>query len=150
MKLVLIFFLTLSSVGLYLNFAQPKEVTAIDNEFNRSGFVLPSEVYCNPLLLNGKPLDYEQFNLNSTGELTLVLGNPEGPNPERIPFYVQLRRREGLNQLADLNYLNQSVYSLEVSRVLSNASSGDLLIITPTNPVDWKAKRILLIKGNNC
>ena len=87
-----------------------------------------------PLVLDGKPLDYQSFNLETSGQLTLVVGNP----PEQVPFYVQLRPQD--HHIPDLNYLNRSVYSIEVSNIIANAKGGDLLIITPTSPWIGKLK----------
>jgi hypothetical protein len=122
-----------------------------DNELQRKVVGQTEDIHCNPILLDGEPLDYETLNLESTGELTMVIGDPNHPNAERIPFYVQLRRNNSLGHIGDMkNYLTQSVYVLAVSKVLANAKGGDLLIITPTRPQDWKAKRIIKIKSSNC
>ena len=70
MKRTSLLFVPILAFGLYMVSAQNNEVVVIDNEFVDPGFALPSEVLCNPLLLNGKPLNYHTFDLNTTGELT--------------------------------------------------------------------------------
>ena len=136
-----------------LGFGQSNQPTPQfqDNELERKVVGKTEDIHCNPVLLNGQPLDYNNFNLESTGELTLVSGDPGHPNAERIPFYVQIRRNDSFGYIGDLkNYLIESVYVLEVAEVLADAKGGDLLIITPTRPQDWKAKRIIKIKNSNC
>ena len=122
-----------------------------DNELQRNVVGQTENFHCNPFLLDGQPLDYDTFNINSTGELIMVNGDPKNPNSERVPFSVQLRKNGSYLQIPDLrNYLVQSVFSLEVSKVLADANSGDLLVITPTRQQDWKAKRIIKIKNAGC
>ena len=122
-----------------------------DNEFERSVVGQTEDVHCNPLLLDGQPLDYEAFNLESTGELTMVIGDPNNPDSQRIPFSVQLRSNGSVGQISDLkNYRVHTVESLEVSEILANAKGGDMLIITPSLPQYWKAKRIIMVKNSKC
>ena len=122
-----------------------------NNELERSVVGQTEDIHCNPILLNGQPLDYDNFTLESTGELTIVTGDPSQPDSQRIPFSVQLKSDGSVGQITDLkNYLVHSVVSLDVSEILENAKGGDLLIITPALPQHWKAKRIIQIKNSNC
>ena len=122
-----------------------------DNEFERNVVGQTEDIHCNPILLNGQPLDYETFNLESTGELTMVIGDPNHPDSQKIQFSVQLKSDGSVGQISDLkNYLVHSVMSLDVSKVLLSAKGGDMLVITPSLPQYWKAKRIIKIKNSNC
>jgi len=123
---------------------------ALDNEFDRNQLGQLEPIYCNPILLDGKPLDYETFNLKSTGQLSLVSGDPNAPNSELIPFYVQLRRNDVILPVAAINFLNQGSYEIDISKVLAYAKHGDHLIINPTNQKHWKAKRIIKLIEIGC
>ncbi|GJM30257.1 MAG: hypothetical protein DHS20C17_28920 [Cyclobacteriaceae bacterium] len=107
-------------------------------------------IHCNPLLLDGIPLDYQTFNLESKGQLTVVNGDPEMASSEKIPFYLQLVRNGSELPIAELPFLNQGTYQLEVSKVLVHARYGDQLVITPTYHRHWKAGRTIELKETGC
>ena len=123
---------------------------ALDNEFDRNQLWQLEPIYCNPILLDGNPLDYQTFNLKSTGQLSLVNGDPSVPNSELIPFYVQLRRNDIILPIAAINFLNKGLYEIDISKVLIYAKHGDHLIINPTYPRHWKAKRIIKLIEPGC
>ena len=127
-----------------------QRIPVINNELKRAEIGKYANFYCNPLLLDGKPLDYNKFNLYSKGELTLVSGDPSSAMSQPVSFYVQLQPNGAINQISDLKYLHQPVYSIEVSSVLATAKAGDLLVITPSSPVDWKARRVIKINDAGC
>ena len=108
------------------------------------------DFYCNPILLCGDPLNYDTFNLNTSGELKLTKGNPEAPEPRPIPFGIAIRRNGSLLDSPELHFLNQELYKIEIAEVLQFAKHGDHLIITPTRRVDWKAKRVIRLSGSGC
>ena len=81
----------------------------------------------------------------------MVIGDPNHPDSQKIQFSVQLKSDGSVGQISDLkNYLVLSVMSLDVSEVLLSAKGGDMLVITPSLPQYWKAKRIIKIKNSNC
>ncbi|HZX73694.1 MAG TPA: hypothetical protein VFE57_04685 [Cyclobacteriaceae bacterium] len=107
-----------------------------------------SEFYCNPLVLNGKFLDYNKFTISSKGTLSVVKGNPNDVKAEKVPFRVMIRREGKLITVIDFS--GKGLYEVEISKVLASAKAGDQLIIDPVNPKDWKAKRILKLLDTNC
>ena len=52
------------------NLDRAKEIMQ-DNEYTSTGYE-QGIFYSNPLILNGKPLDYNVFNVESKGELTVL------------------------------------------------------------------------------
>ena len=122
----------------------------LNNRFIRSAIGQNENIYCNPILLCGEPLNYNTFNLKTTGELVLINGNPEVSEPSKIPFTVQLRRKDSILKGPELNFLNQEFYEIEISEVLAFARHGDRLIINPTRQIDWKAKRIIKLSEPGC
>ena len=121
-----------------------------DNEFERSELGQGENIYCNPILLDGKPLNYNNFSLETKGELSLVSGDPNVTTPVRIPFYLQIRRNGYIVQSFELYFLNQELYEIEISKVLLYARQGDHLIINPTRQQDWKAKRVIKLIDSDC
>jgi len=120
------------------------------NEFARSAMGQHENVYCNPILICGEPLNYNTFNLQTTGELVLINGNPEVSKPSMIPFTIVLRRNGLVLKSPELNFLNRELYEIEISKVLVFARLGDHLIINPTRLTDWKAKRIIKLSEPGC
>lgn len=116
----------------------------LDNEFRPGKMGRDADFYCNPLVLNGKPLDYTRFSIMSKGILTVVEGNPESPEAVKIPFTVYLRR-DGEIITQGKSDPGQEVYEIEISEVLSLAKDGDHLLIVPVRESDWKAKRIIKV-----
>jgi hypothetical protein len=102
-------------------------------------------IHCNPLLLDGAPLDYKTFNIESKGQLTVVNGDPKMAGSEKIPFYLQLVRNG-----EEIHFLSQESYQVEISKVLAFARYGDHLVITPAFHRHWKAKRLIELKEGGC
>lgn len=125
--------------------AKAKSVT-LDNELEPSEEGKDADFHKNPLLLNGKPLEYADFSPFSKGILTVVKGNPASPAAAAIPFRVYLRRN-GEVVCRGLSDPKREVMSVEISEVMKQAKDGDHLIIVPASKSDWKAKRILLVFG---
>lgn len=118
----------------------PKETCASDNFF------------CNPLVLNGKPLDYTQFSILSQGQFCVVKGKPGVQSIEKIPFRIYLRRK-GVIINQGKSSSTQAVLSIEISEVLKLAWPGDHLIIEPVRESDQQAKRIIEViegQGDGC
>lgn len=111
-----------------------------DPELERNEEGKNTNIYANPLLLNGQPLDYANFSIKSKGVLTVMKGKPTSPEAVKIPFRLFLRRN-GM-----IVYEKKSASKLtqvEVSEVLVLSKPGDQIIINPIEKVDFKAKRII-------
>ncbi len=117
-----------------------------DNEFERN--VLTSNIHANPLLLNGKMLNYGTFDSNTTGVLTVVKGKPETSEAQAIPFYVSIRRNGKIITNSKMGFLNKKLTKIEISDILKFSQNDDVLIIKPVKTEDWRAKRILKIVNN--
>jgi len=116
-----------------------------NNEFERSEIGQSENIYCNPLLLDGRLLDYRNFTITTRGKLELSKGEPESSGSTKIPFFIRLRRDDKIIDNKNMDFLHKELYKIEISNVLAFSQPGDQLIITPVNKVDWKAKRILKI-----
>ena len=82
-----------------------------DNELVRHGIGQDANFYANPLQINGKALDYDIFDMNTKGILTVVKGNPNSKEAQTIPFYVSIRRNGKIlvdKKMSFLNPLNNS------------------------------------------
>lgn len=98
--------------------------------------------YGNPLVLNGKPLDYQTFWKGSKGLLALVKGNPNSADATRVPFKIYLKH-EGQVVNKGLSSDSRELYEVEVAHVLALARFGDELVIEPALKSDVKAKRVI-------
>ncbi|MDF9800271.1 hypothetical protein OKW21_005534 [Catalinimonas alkaloidigena] len=116
-----------------------------ENEHQRSEPGRDAIIHCNPLLLNGNLLDYGAFNTHSRGVLTVMKGEPDSAEAQRIPFKLYLRREGKLLERAQIGFAQDSKYEIEISQVLAHSLPGDQLIIDPVKKEHWKAKRILKI-----
>jgi hypothetical protein len=121
-----------------------------NNEFERNGLGNSTNIYTNPLVLNREILDYKTFDLNSRGILTVVKGKPETAEAMPIPFYVSIRRNGIIVEDKKMSFLNKKLYKVNLSDVFPFSKHGDVLIINPVNPEDWKAKRILKLMNMGC
>jgi hypothetical protein len=116
------------------------------NEFAYSGE--PNGIfYCNSLLLDDLPFDYNAFTLESKGELKLIKGELKSGKTVEIPFYLRLRRNGTLVPL--MCGEDVILFKAEISAILKIAQNGDELIVEPANKEDWPAKRIVKI-GDKC
>jgi hypothetical protein len=98
--------------------------------------------YGNPLVLNGKSLDYQTFWKGSKGLLALVKGNPNSADATRVPFKIYLKH-EGQVVNKGLSSDSRELYEVEVAHVLALARFGDELVIEPAQKSDVKAKRVI-------
>jgi hypothetical protein len=120
------------------------------NEIERTDKSSTSNIHSNPLLLNGKPLDYGSFDLNSEGLLTVVKGAPETADATPIPFYIAIRRNGVEIEDKKMQFLNKTLYQVNLSDIFHFCKQGDMLIIKPVKKEDWQAKRILKLIGGGC
>lgn len=142
------FFYLQDSVKTSYNTNRAKEVMQ-DNEFVISTAAV-GKFFDNPLLLEGKALDYYSFSLKSEGELTLIKGAALTGDTVQIPFYVYLRRNGTIIQLHGEEKLKLKHITIDISKILKSAEPGDQLIIEPVNKEDWQAKRILKLLNGGC
>lgn len=105
-------------------------------------------IYCNPLTLNGRPLDYESFNLMSRGTLALVQSNPESKKATPIPFRIYIRRAGVALAQGPANY-DREFISIAIQTVLALARPGDELVIEPVRKSDKTARCVLKLKTVN-
>lgn len=124
----------------------PKTTPSIrlDNETRPDKKGRDANFYCNPLVLNGKQLDYSRFSIMSKGKLTVVEGNPELPEATQIPFVIYLRRNGEIITQGKSDP-GRKVFEIEISEVLALAKPDDHLLIVPVRETDWKAKRIIKV-----
>lgn len=134
--------------GLWGNSAvnNAKEV-AQDNELEKKEGVEAPTFGCNPLMLNGKTLDYGTFGLSSKGDLTIVKGKSEKGEDITIPFYVSIRRNGKVIENPKMPFCNKILYKVSLSDIFPFSQPDDVLIINPARAEDWQAKRILKILG---
>ena len=105
-------------------------------------------VYCNPLTLNGRPLDYDSFNLMSRGTLALVQGNPASKNATPIPFRIYVRRAGVALTQGAANY-DREFISITIQTVLALARPGDELVVEPVRKSDKIARCVIKLKNVN-
>ena len=117
----------------------------MDNELEPSNEGTYENIHTNPLLLNGRELNYDEFGLQSEGILTVIAGDPGSQESMQIPFTINLRRYGKVLNDPAMPFLNHELNEVEVSSVMRFAKPGDQLIITPTQKKYWKAKRILRV-----
>lgn len=115
----------------------------MDNELERNDLGSDTDFHANPLMLNGRRLDYMLFSNASSGKLQVAEGEVGVEGSSFVPFTVRLRRNGKLVSLGD--GLNKATTEVEISEILSKSQPGDHLIIRPVNPAHWKAKRILRV-----
>ncbi len=120
-----------------------------DNEYASTGYE-EGIFLCNPLLLNGKPLDYGEFNLQSKGELTVSKGAATNGQTTEIPFYVYLRRNGNEVLIPGKERSAPEQINIEISEILRHAAPGDQLVIEAVNKEDGLVKRILKLLGGGC
>jgi hypothetical protein len=118
-----------------------------DNEYTTTG-IEQGTFYINPLLLNGKPLDYIAFNAKSTGELTVIKGAALTGKTTQVLFYVYLRRDGNRVFIPGDEGSEIGKTKIDISQILRHAKLGDQLVIEPIDKADGPVKRILnIIKG---
>jgi hypothetical protein len=130
------------------NTDRAKEVMQ-DSEFVISAKAV-GKFFDNPLALDGYPLDYRAFSLESKGELTLIKGAALTDDTIQIPFYVYLRRNGAIINLPGKEGTKPQHIKVDISTILKHAAPGDQLIIEPVNKEDWQAKRILKLLEGGC
>ena len=122
---------------------------AQDNEFKGTGRE-KGIFLSNPLMLDGKPLDYGDFDIRSIGELTVIKGAAASGESVLVPFYVYLRRNGAKVFIPGKEEPDAKQLKIEVSEILDHAEPGDVLVIEAVDEEDGAVKRILKILGAGC
>lgn len=130
------------------NLARANEVMQ-NNEYTSTGYE-KGNFYCNPLMLNGKPIDYNVFNLESKGELTVIKGAAITGNTTQVPFYVYLRRDGSKVFIPDYGKSDLHQTKIDISEILIYAAPGDQLVIEAVKKEDGSVKRILKLVKDGC
>jgi hypothetical protein len=120
-----------------------------NSEYTNTGYET-GNFLSNPLRLNGKPLDYSDFGMESTGELTVIKEATIHGKTIQVPFYLYLRRNGNKvfipgNERSDLTRVK-----INISEILRFAKHGDQLVIEAVRKEDGAVKRILKIPGRGC
>jgi hypothetical protein len=141
---------TFSSYKLFnqIQISQRGKEVIQDNEYTSTGFER-GNFYDNPLMLDGKPLDYNIFNLGSKGELTVIKGAAITAKTIQVPFYAYLRR-DGKKVIIPGERYNPKQMKIDLSEILRFAKPGDQLVIEPNSKEDGPVKRILKLLGGGC
>jgi hypothetical protein len=120
-----------------------------DNEYvitgNEVGIFLD-----NPLMLDGMPLDYSEFSLTATGELTVVKGAVTTGKTMEIPFNVYLRRNGNKVFIPGKERSDPNQTKIDITEILQHAERGDQLVIEAVNAEDGSVKRILKLLDDGC
>ena len=104
----------------------------------------------NPLMLDGKPLDYGEFSLTATGELTVIKGAPITEQTMEIPFYVYLRRNGNKVLIPGKERSDPKQIKVDITEILLHAEHGDQLVIEAVKKEDGSVKRILKLLNDGC
>lgn len=120
-----------------------------DNEYLTTGHE-EGIFFSNPLMLNGKPLDYGEFNLLAKGELTVSKGAVATGQATQVPFYVSLRINGNKVLIPGKERPDPKQIKVDISEILQYAEPGDYLVIEAVRKEDGPVKRILKLVGGGC
>lgn len=104
----------------------------------------------NPLMLNGKPFDYGEFNLSSFGQLTVNKQVSIKGQTTQVPFYVYLKRNKNKVVIPGRERPDPKQTKINISEIFRHAEPGDHLVIEAVNKEDGPVKRILKLLGGGC
>ncbi len=120
-----------------------------DNEYISTGY--EKGIFLdNPLMLNGKLLDYSEFNMRSQGELTVNKAGDTIGQTMQIPFYVYLRRNGIRILIPGKEKPDPKQAKINVWEILKLAAPGDHLVIEAVRKEDGSVKRILKLLSGGC
>ncbi len=119
------------------------------NEYIRTGYE-KGIFFSNPLLLNGKPLDFNEFTIGSIGELTVIKGATITGKTTQVPFYVYLRRNGFKVLIPGRGLPEPKQLKISIMEILKHAEQGDHLVIEAVNKEDGPVKTILKLLGDGC
>lgn len=104
----------------------------------------------NSLMLNGKPLDFGDFNLSSRGELTVTNAVTNPDEQASIPFYVYLKRNGTKVLVAGDEATDPAHTKIDISEILQHAQPGDYLVIEAVNKEESAVNSILKVLPLGC
>ena len=117
------------------------------NEYQATGYE-EGTFFCNPLMLDGKPLDYNLFSLKSKGILTVVKGAAKTGQSMQVPFHAYLRRCGKIVNVPGMEKPDPTHLDIDLSDISKHAKPGDQLVIESVRKEDGSVKRILkLVDG---
>lgn len=105
------------------------------------------KIISNPLLIDGQPINYEQFSLSSKGVITMITENTKGNGTMTIPFKVYLRRDNKIVYLGSSTSADK-LSEIEISKVLKFANLGDELVIEPIDKKFQTSGRVFFLRNN--
>jgi hypothetical protein len=120
-----------------------------DNEYTTTGYEMGTFL-SNPLMLDGKPLDFGEFTLSSTGELTVLKGAAATEQGMEVPFYVYLRRNGNKVHIPGKENFDPNQIKIDITEILRHAAHGDQLVIEAVKKEDGSVKRILKLLNDGC
>lgn len=104
-----------------------------------------SYFYNNPLLLNGKSVEFALYSSVQNGKISLVKGNPETNQKTLISFCVYLKRNGKIID-ADSYGHNNAVMEFEMSEILRSAKPGDQIVIDPADKNEEMGRRVITVQ----
>ena len=103
-----------------------------------------ADFYLNPLLLNGKSVEFSIFSFVNTGMISLA-GNPDSGSKTKIPFYISINRSGKIVE-AYSNTHHHAVTEVNMAEILRFAQVGDQIIIDPAEKNEQVGRKIIVVK----
>lgn len=100
------------------------------------------------LTLNGTPIDFEKFGINSEGVMALYQGNVTSYRRKAIPFRLMVSRDKKVIWTWPRNN-DLETYAQPMDEVWPFVRLGDELIVEPSRPTDGEARRVIKIQKLN-
>lgn len=104
----------------------------------------------NSLMLNRKPLDFGDFNLSSSGELTVTSAASSTDKKTSIPFYMYLKRNGTKVLVAGDEATDSTNTKIDISEILHHSQPGDFLVIETVNKEHGAVNNILKLLPLGC
>jgi hypothetical protein len=100
------------------------------------------------LTLNGTPINYELFGINSQGVLALYQGDVTSSRRWPVPFRLMVTRNGKV--IGKWPFGNDhETYAQPMDEVWPFVRLGDELIVEPSRPADGEARRVIKIQKLN-
>jgi hypothetical protein len=105
------------------------------------------KIIYNPLLMDGEPINYEQFSLTSRGIITMIAEDSKSKKVMVIPFRIYLKRDNKIVYLGGSASADK-LSEIEVSQILKFANLGDELVIEPIDKKFQTSTRVFFLRNN--
>lgn len=105
------------------------------------------KIIYNPLLMDGEPINYEQFSLTSRGIITMIAEDSKSKKVMVIPFRIYLKRDNKIVHLGGSASADK-LSEIEVSQILKFANLGDELVIEPIDKKFQTSTRVFFLRNN--